>query len=195
MVDFRDLKERWNSFGWIKYLIITIIIVIVVVIIIFTIKYFKNKKQSKTEQFNLSKNISKESFDIKDLPSTNWVDSKATITDFVKSWKDTIKKAYETATTTVQQTINKNNQQSTAQSTSQLKKASEGFVAPRNNFGNAERKYKLATGENVSKPQEHLYMNNYVKNEQFQQPRTKKDYLGQSFLNGLSVKTGTNYRY
>lgn len=182
MVDFQDLKEKLSSLSWIKYLIITIVIIIVIIIVIFVIKYFKNKKSSQAEQFNLSKNNYKESFDISKLSKQNWVDntnSQSTITTFVNNWKDVIKKLYKEKT----------------MQTTQQDKTSESFVAPRNNFGNAERKYKLASKENISKPQQHLYMNNTVRDEHFQQPRTKKDYLNKSFLNGLSAKTGTNYRY
>lgn len=79
------LKEKWNSLGWIRYLIITVVVVILVGIVIFAIRYFKHKSESFGDI--------KEGFDLSKIPEKNWSDSTS-INDVVSKWKSLIKSAY-----------------------------------------------------------------------------------------------------
>lgn len=214
------LKEKWNSLGWIKYLIITVIVVIIVGIVIFAIRFIKHRSES----FNYH-----EAFDASSIPEENWSNDKVSITSFVEKWKETVKNAYS---------------------------AAEGFVGSRTNFGNAERKFRIAANQNVTRPQQHLgiprgaevqsketfvnsrqnlgaaerryrqaqeyskaskqgfslaakpqgfkaksqnfsqsFDKSFNPREDFQQSRTKKDFTNQTILGALSAKTGINYKY
>lgn len=260
------LLDKWNSLGWIKYLIIVIVVIVIVSLIVLIVVLVKNKKKS-TQPFM-------ESFEVGDSSTKNWSDSKAGINEFVDSWKNVVKKAYTSDVVqqpkqqsfkqnfgqglvqgvkqeakkaynqTVAQVITQVNQakqelkgvkqqtvQQINQTTQQLQnltqqlqpRQKETFVSKRSNYGNAARKYHLAAGQNVVRDQSYLYKQHqqphqketfvaprqnygsverrykqaqaYSNNEGYQGSRTKKDFSNQTYLNGMSVKTGVNYKY
>lgn len=269
-----NLKETWESLGWIKYLILTVVIVIIVGIIVLVVVLVK---KSKTQQSQTFIRTFGESFEASDVPANNWEDSKANINDFVNQWKNVVKNAYTKSQVQLEQQLAKTksaqtqpsqtqqfNPKSFAQSAiksaksavnQQLKQAKsdlnqqldklqqqtlssqqtlqpkdkETYVSSRYNYGNAERKYRLAAGQNVTTPHPYLekeqvkeefvaprqtYGNAerkyrqaqvYTKANQqrfekkfgegYQQVRGKKDFSKQTALQGMSVKTGVNYRY
>lgn len=143
-----------------------IITIIIVIVIVAAILIIKYFKNK--ESF--------EKFEAKDLPVENWKDTS--INDFVNSWKSTIRDVYKPKT--------------------------ESYVSSRQNYGSVERRYrqaeavaKKANSENYKELRGTMNFNDLKNNgsivEQYQESRTRKDF--NSPLDGLSVKTGINYKY
>lgn len=231
-------------------LLIAAIIVIIVAVIIVVIISVKNKKkstQSFMESFDVGNSLSKNWSDSK-AGISEFVDSwknvvkKAYTSDvnqqqkqqtfkqnfgqgLIQDVKQKTKKAYNQIIDQTKQDLNEIKQE-TIKQFQQLKQPqqpqqNETFVSKRSTYGNATRKYRLASGQNVIGDQSYLNKQQqqlregfvaprqsygpverrykqaqvFSNNEGYQESRVKKDFSNQTYLNNMSVKTGVNYKY
>lgn len=221
--------------------IIIVIIVVVIIVVVINMKDKKKSTQSFIESFGVDNNSTKNWSDSKAGISEfvdNWknVVKKAYTFDINQQQKQTFKQNFSQglvqnvkreATKACNQIVDQTKQelneikQQTVKQFRQLKQPQqkETFVSKRSTYGNATRKYRLATGQSVIGDQSYLNKQQphegfvaprqnygpierrykqaqmFSNDEGYQESRIKKDFSNQTYLNGMSVKTGVNYKY